>query len=301
MAWTVRSDELTACELFNAGAEAFRVGDIVQAVTHLRGGFFENLYVSPLLLGEEFYAQKIWYPSGEAEPPAAREYVKRYGRFWKDDPRALEFLGEVWNDPLVRAELKTYLNLSRNLLAVGSETDFNELLRERDLFLNPERIRRTQTEIIARLQAGDLRVPLPRPRLALTLLASKDPAATVEFYRQLLEIDPKVTSQSSGGYAEFDLDGVHLVIHGEDGTAPGDPYRLGPPPASFGWGALFVFRVAHLDYYHENAKRAGFEIVDQDLGTEDSRSRRRRFFVVKDPSGYLVELTEEDPKGDRLT
>ena len=292
MVWPTRSEELTACELFNAGAESFRQGEIVEAVTHLRGGFFENLYVSPLLLGEEFYPQKIWYASAEAEPPAAREYVKRYGRYWKDDPRALQFLGEVWNDPLVRAELKTYLNLSRNLLGVRSETDFNELLRERELFLNPERIRRTQSEIVSRLEAGDLRVPLPRPRLALTLLASKDPAATVEFYRQLFEVEPRVTSQSAGGYAEFDFDGVHLVIHGQDGTAPGDPYGIGPPPQAFGWGALFVFRVAHLEYYLENARRAGFEIVDADL-----ENPGRRFFVLKDPSGYVVEMTEEDPKG----
>lgn len=289
------NDQLTACELFNSSAEAFRQGDLPESVASLRGAFFENLYVAPLLLGEDHYPQSIWYASPDGEPTAANEYIERYGRFWRDDPRALDFLSAVWSDPLVRAELTKFLNLSKNMLGATTQADFSELLREREMFLNPERLKRTQSEILERIREGNLRVPLPKPRLALTLLASGDPAASVEFYRQLLDVEPVTTSPTSGGYAEFDFSGVRLAIHGQDRLASGDPYKLGPRPDSLGWGAIFVIRVTQVAFYHENAQRAGVPIVDSDLSTKG-----RRFFVVKDPSGYVLEITEEDPGGLEL-
>jgi predicted enzyme related to lactoylglutathione lyase len=291
----VAAGPLAAAELFNAAAELFARGEVDRAVPLLRGGFFENVYVAPLLLGEACHRQEVWHSSAEAEPQAAREYVGRYGRLWQEDSRALEFLAAVWNDPLVRAELRNYLNLLRNILAVRREAKRAELLRERDVFLNPERLKRTQSEILGRLSRARLDLPVRRPRLGLILLASRDPAATVRFYEQLFAVAPSVTSGTGGGYAEFELDGVHLGVHGLDRPAAGDPYALGPPPEALGWGAILVIRVADLDRYHENAGRAGIEIVDSDLSAAG-----RRFFVVKDPSGYLLEVTEEEPRGIEL-
>lgn len=287
------SDERpTPPELFNAAVSAFLRGELARAVAFLRGGFFENLYIAPSLLDEEFYPQKIWYPGADAEPPAAREYVHRYGRLWQESPEALVLLGSVWNDPLVRAELKKFLNLSKNMLGVRTPFEHEDLRRERDVFLNPERLKRTGTEILARIERRGLRAPLPRPRLGLVLLAAKDPALSVDFCRRLLGVEPITVARQAGGYAEFELDGVHLAIHGQDRQAPGDPYALGPPPAALGWGAIFVIRVAGFERYYENAVEHGIAIVDSDL-----TANGRRFFVVKDPSGYLLEITEENPKG----
>ncbi|HVR76540.1 MAG TPA: VOC family protein [Planctomycetota bacterium] len=278
-------------ELFNAALDAFRRADIPEAVVLLRGGFFENLYIGPMLLGEECHAQEIWYSGPDAEPLAAREYITRYGSRWEAETDSLTFLAEVWHDPLVRAELKTFINLSKNLLS-ARESELEDRLRERDLFPRVERLRRTQSEIVARLRKATLRLPLPRPSLGIILLASRDPAASIEFYRNLLELEPIKTSQAAGGYAEFELGGVPFAIHGQNSVAPSDPYHLGPPPTSFGWGAIFVFRVARVDRYFENASLNGIEIVDSDLV-----SAGKRYFVVKDPSGYLIEVTEEPPRG----
>jgi catechol 2,3-dioxygenase-like lactoylglutathione lyase family enzyme len=288
----VAQDRPTPFEFFNAAIEAFCRADLPNAVLLLRSGFFENLYIAPLLIGEEFYPQRIWHPSADAEPRAAEEYVKRYGRLWEAQPEALSLLRAVWNDSLVRAELRSYLSLSKNLLNSGSETQLSDMMRERELYLSSERLKRTQTEILARLGSAQLRVPEPRPRLGLVLLASRNPAASVEFYRQLLGVEPKMTSEHAGGYAEFSFEGVSLAIHGQDRTGAGDPYRLGAPPASLGWGAIFVFAVRELTQYYRNATAAALEIIDGDMGAPG-----RRFFLVKDPSGYLVELTEEDPRG----
>ncbi len=284
----VPADRPTAFELFHAALEAARRGEVFEAVLLLRGAFFENLYIAPLLLGEECHPQDIWHPGADAGLRAAREYAERYGKLWKSEAAAFALLAGVWNDSLV--------NVSRNILEARSEKELSALLEERRLLMSPERLRMTQPGILARLERIRLPQPLVPPRLALVMVASRDPAATVEFYRKLLGIEPRTTSRVAGGFAEFELGGVRLAVHGLDRTAPGDPYRLGPAPESYGWGAVFVFSVRDFERYYRNATGAGFEILDSDLS-----SPGRRHFVVKDPSGYLIEITEEEPRGIQLS
>ena len=307
----MHEDAPTACDLFTAAIAAIRERGIARAAAYLRQGFFGNLYIAPLLQNEEFCPQEIWYPSAEAHPRAAREYVRRYGRLWRQDPAALEFLGEVWNDPLVCAELRSYINLCKNLLHAETAQQHDDLLEDWAQFVNPERVKRTQAEILDRLARLDLLLPSGRPRLGLILLASKDPASSLAFYRQLIDVEPLDANQIAGGYVEFEFAGVHVAIHGHDQLGRGDPYHLGAPPESFGWGALFVFQVRNIEHYFENARGAGLEIVDVQmtsgarLDDEDVTSKilpgapgvERRYFVVRDPSGYLIELTDEEPRG----
>jgi catechol 2,3-dioxygenase-like lactoylglutathione lyase family enzyme len=282
----------TAPELFNQALDSFTRGEIAQAVARLRAGFFENLFMAAVLLKEEYAALTIWYPGAQAEPKAAIEYATRYRRLWDEAPHALDLLRSVWSDPLVRSELKAYVNLCKSLLNARPGRQQLDLLKERDRFLNPERIKRTQMEILQRIEKADYKTPSVRPHLPLVMLASSDPVASVQFYRSLFGVEPVQMSQIADGYAEFEFHGVHLAIHGSSALAGGDPYRLGPPPRSLGWGAIFVFQVAGFDRYYENAVRSGIEVVDSDLG-----ARGRRSFVVKDPSGYLLEITEEEPRG----
>jgi len=282
----------TALELFNQALESFSRGEIPQAVARIRAGFFENLYISAVLLGEEYELQTIWYPGPQAEPKAAMEYAARYRRLWDESPNSLNFLRSVWSDPLVRSELKAYINLCKSLLNARPGRQQTDLLKERHRFTNPERIKRTQLEILQRIERANYRTPPERPHLPLVMLASNSPEESVLFYRTLLNVQPVQTSQIAGGYAEFEFQGVHLAIHGSNTSGPGDPYRLGPPPQSLGWGAIFVFRVSQFDRYYENAVHGGIEVIDCDLAR-----RGRRYFVVKDPSGYVLEITEEEPHG----
>jgi catechol 2,3-dioxygenase-like lactoylglutathione lyase family enzyme len=224
--------------------------------------------------------------------PAPRAATARYGKLWESYPGAIDALRSVWNDSLVRAELRSFMNLSKNLLNARTASQESDLRRERELVLSAERIKRTQAEIVARMTRSQARMPARKPRLGLIMLASRDPAAAVAFYRSLLGVEPATTLDGGGGYAEFEFEGVHLAIHGQSRAAADDPYLLGPPPAAFGWGALFVFRVEALDRYYENAVSAGMEVLDRDLGEIGNRS-----FVVKDPSGYLIEIAEGEPRG----
>jgi len=166
----------TAPELFNQGLESFTRGEIAQAVARLRAGLFENLYIAPILMKEDFQAQAIWYPGPQAEPKSAAEYATRYRRLWDETANSLDFLRSIWVDPLVRSELKAYVNLCKSLLNARAGRQQLDLLKERDRFLNPERIKRTQMEILQRIENAEYRTPAERPHLPLVMLASSDPA-----------------------------------------------------------------------------------------------------------------------------
>jgi catechol 2,3-dioxygenase-like lactoylglutathione lyase family enzyme len=282
----------SAPELFNGALESFTRGEIPQAVARLRAGFFENLYLAPILLKEEAQQLTIWHPGPQAEPKAAAEYAARYRRLWDETRNSLAFMRSVWVDALVRSEVKAYINLCKSLLNARPGRQQLDLLKERERFLNPERIKRTQMEILQRIEAADYRTPSQRPHLSLVMLASLSPESTVAFFRSLFGVEPLHVSDVAGGYAEFEFHGIHLAIHGSSASGHGDLYALGPPPRALGWGAIFVFRVPDFDRCYENAVRGGIEIVDSELAR-----RGHRYFVVKDPSGYVLEITEEEPHG----
>ena len=281
-------------EFFNNSIGALQRGDLACSVASLRSGFFENLYIAPILLNEEFKTQAIWYPGPDSEPRAARDYVSRYRTLWTGVPTSIGFLKVVWKDPLVRNELKSYVNLCKILGRVNDGRQHNDLLKERARFANPERIIRTQAEILHRISNSDLDIPTQRPHLGLIMLSSLDTAASVEFYKKLFRIEPTRTKKIEGGYAEFEFQGINLAIHGYNQYGHGDPYQLGPPPKSLGWGAFFVIRVDEFDRYYSAAIKGEIEIIDCDL-----EHRGKRYFVVKDPSGYVFELTEEELRGLR--
>ena len=172
------------------------------------------------------------------------------------------------------------------------------LLDERLRFINRQRIEATQYEILRRLRGSDSGAPVSPPFLSALYLAARDPVESVEFYRKLFNIEPQHTSRRARGFAEFELPGFTLVIHGLDQQSAEDPYELGPRPQSLGWGALFVLAVSDLDRCVENARSNGIELLDSDLEGRKPASAETagvlpgRFILVKDPSGYLVELEE---------
>ena len=285
-------------DLFNSALEAFAAGELEVAVACLRAAFFENLYIAPHLIGEDYCQQEIWCPGDDAGPGAAGEYADRFGGLWKESRRTLRFLEYVWSDPLVRRELENFINLSRALLRAPDERARSELLDERLRYTDRGRIEATQAQILRRLRDLDHTNPTRPPALDSIYLAAANTEESVEFYRRLLNIEPRKTSRRARGCAEFELAGFRLVVHGHDQQSAEDPYRLGPRPQSLGWGAMLVLGVRELDRYFENARRNGIEILDSDLegaktGAHGSAGKSaERFFLVKDPSGYLVEIAE---------
>ncbi len=224
------------------------------------------------------------------------EYVERFGFDWKGSNAKMRFLQSVWSDPLVRRELENFISLSRALERAPDERTRNKLLDERLRYTDRGRIDATQAEILYRLRGGDLAGPLQAPVLDSLYLAAADPVESVEFYRKLLNIEPRETSRQARGCAEFELSGFKLVIHGLDQQSEEDPFGLGPRPASLGWGSVLVLGVQKLDGYLAQARRHEIEILDSELDAGESMGPEAagttRFFVVKDPSGYLIQLEE---------
>ena len=283
-------------EFFNSALEAFSAGELETAVACLRSGFFENLYIAATLIGEEAYTQDIWYHGDEARPGAAAEYVDRFGARWRASKARMRFLRSVWSDPLVRRELENYISLSRALERAPDEPSRAKLLDERERYIDRDRIAATQSEVLSRLRGDELAGQLQPPVLTALYLAAADPVETVDFYSRLFNVEPRETSRFARGSAEFELPGIRLVVHGLDQQSEEDPFDLGPRPRALGWGSLLVFAVRDLDLYLEQARQHGIEILDSELerpaGLDDSEFPR--FFVVKDPSGYLIQLEGRD-------
>lgn len=124
-------------------------------------------------------------------------------------------------------------------------------------------------------------------RLHFILVLSEDPAASTEFYRRLFGCAPRVESWEGRGYVEFRFGATTLAIRGVD-QALLAAHDLSPTPASVGWGVFFVFSIDNFDQVYGRARAAGFKILDGEFS-----DRGRRYFAVKDPSGYVIEICEE--------
>jgi catechol 2,3-dioxygenase-like lactoylglutathione lyase family enzyme len=60
-------------------------------------------------------------------------------------------------------------------------------------------------------------------------------------------------------------------------------------PSSRRWGAFFVFGVEDFDVMLLRAKTEGHPTLDGESGTIGSR-----FLAMRDPGGYVIEITEEN-------
>ena len=101
-------------ELFDRGLEHFARGETEEAVAVLREGFFENVHMAPALLRIPYRPQDLWYPGPSASPDAARAYARGERPRWQGVPNSIRFLRHLWNDPLVRRELESYVNFCKS-------------------------------------------------------------------------------------------------------------------------------------------------------------------------------------------
>ena len=121
--------------------------------------------------------------------------------------------------------------------------------------------------------------------LSHVFLLVSDLARSVQFYRQLLE---RVPVSEDARHARFELGKVSLTIH-ED-LAPGEvlAWTVDPVPERRGWGVYLTFPTDDLERAHEKLAGIGAKI----LTTPRRTPWGTRMFLVKDPDGYLLELSE---------
>ena len=121
--------------------------------------------------------------------------------------------------------------------------------------------------------------------LSHVFLLVSDLARSIHFYGQLLDREP--ASQDTR-HARFDLGQVSLTIH-ED-LAPGEvlAWKVDPVPERRGWGVYLTFPTDDLERAHKKLAGIGAKI----LTTPRRTSWGTRMFLVKDPDGYLLELSQ---------
>jgi len=122
--------------------------------------------------------------------------------------------------------------------------------------------------------------------LSRLFLLVSDLNRSVQFYRKLLG---RVPASEDVRHARFDLGSVSLTIH-EDLTPPEiSLWRVDPMPERRGWGVYLTFPTNDLERVYGMLKEGGVDILTPPTATPWSS----RMFIVKDPDGYLLEVSQQ--------
>jgi catechol 2,3-dioxygenase-like lactoylglutathione lyase family enzyme len=122
--------------------------------------------------------------------------------------------------------------------------------------------------------------------LSQVFLLVSDLSRSIHFYRQLLDRDP--ASQDTR-HARFDLGQVSLTIHEDLTPAEVSMWKVEPMPERRGWGVYLTFPTEDLDQTHRKLVAIGADI----LTTPRPTPWGTRMFLVKDPDGYLLEISQQ--------
>ena len=121
--------------------------------------------------------------------------------------------------------------------------------------------------------------------LSHVFLLVSDLTRSVRFYREFLERAPV---SEDARHARFDLGPISLTIHEDLTPAEITIWKVDPMPARRGWGVYLTFPTDDLEQAHRKLAAIGAEI----LTTPRPTPWGTRMFLVKDPDGYLLELSQ---------
>lgn len=256
-------------ELFDRGLELFTRGAAEESVAALREAFFGNLYIAPLLLGMEVAPDAMAAPGPGGTAEAAREHVRAARSRWQAAPHALRYLRCLWNDPLVRREIRSYGNLCKSFARAQGAARLAEFAAEREKFINPRRIRSTEKEILERVRQFRLDLPPPLPRVCAVTITSRAAEDLAAFLSRVLGFAP--VDRKADGARRFAFQGFELcVVAGEEESHAGCEIAL---------------RVADFDYY-------ALRLQDEEITPCEASTgqRRERFLVLALPGGLRLRL-----------
>jgi catechol 2,3-dioxygenase-like lactoylglutathione lyase family enzyme len=122
--------------------------------------------------------------------------------------------------------------------------------------------------------------------LSRVFLLVSNLARSVQFYQRLLERAP---ASEDARHARFDLGPISLTIHEDLTPAEVSLWRVDPRPSRRGWGVYLTFPTADLEGTYEKVTAIGAEILTAPRAT----SWGTMMFIVKDPDGYLLEISQQ--------
>jgi hypothetical protein len=259
-------------ELFDRGLDLFARGQIDRSVATLREAFFGNLFIAPILLGVPVDPQGLWSPGPSGSYEAAQEHARGRRRAWQETPGALRYLRCLWDDPLVRCEIRSYTNFCKSFSRSPREASkvAAELLAERAKFTNEKRIRSTAQEILDRIRDIRLDAPAAAPAIAEVGFAVPDPAATAECIGRVLGVAAAEHAATGDRSVAFGDLTIRLTTGGEA------PARL-----------VLTCGVKDFDYYLRRVEDEGLRPV-----ASLTEAPRNRFILIEAPGGVLLRIVD---------
>ena len=110
-------------------------------------------------------------------------------------------------------------------------------------------------------------------------------ARSVHFYREFLDRAP---ASEDSRHTRFDLGQISLTIHGDLTPAEVLAWKVDPAPGGRGWGVYLTFQTDDLDGSYKKLTAIGGEM----LTTPQKTPWGTRMCIVKDPDGYLLEISQ---------
>ncbi len=120
--------------------------------------------------------------------------------------------------------------------------------------------------------------------LTQVFLLVRDLARSVHFYQTLLGRAPVSQDERHG---KFDLGPISLTVHEDLIPSEKAMWRVDPMPERRGWGVYLTFRTDDLQGIYTALTGIGAEI----LTTPGATPWGTTMFLVKDPDGYLLEIS----------
>ena len=268
-------------EMYDRALELFQRGMPEESVAVLREAFFGNLLIGPALLGMRTEDDGQWpeVPGGSAA--AAREYAGARRAAWQAVPHALRYLRCLWQDPLVRREIRSYGNFCKSFARVqGSDRLAAEFAAERAKFTNRRRIRSTQKEILGRIRRLRFDLPPSLPQASAVTVRTRAPEELTAFIKKVLGIAP-VERRASDAWA-FELQGMELRVARDDAADPA--------------AVELTLAVSDFDYYILRMEDEGITPVEA-----RTEQRRERMLLLDGPGGVRLRLVSRHDAGETDT
>jgi predicted enzyme related to lactoylglutathione lyase len=121
--------------------------------------------------------------------------------------------------------------------------------------------------------------------LSRVFLLVSNLARSIQFYQGLLERAP---ASQDARHARFDLGPITLTIHEDLMPEEISLWRVDPMPARRGWGVYLTVPTPDLEGTYEKVTAIGAEILTNPRTTPWGSM----MFIVKDPDGYLLEISQ---------
>ncbi len=262
-------------ELFDSGLELFSRGAVDEAVAVLREAFFGNVFIAPILTGKQLELKNIWIPGPSGSSESAKEYVHKQRQKWQNTPSALRFLRCLWNDPLVRRETQSYLNVCKSYSRTeGLSRVTRELMNENAHFTNKRRIRSTQKEILDRIHSFQFDLPPSIPSIATVTILNSRAADIAAFIERVLGFRPLHRENSPIWLFSLHETGLRII--------DGDREQS---------GIEITLQVSDLSYYL-------FRLEDEEIIPRDMQTKtlRGRYILIEAPGTVYIRLVEhQDP------